>query len=249
MNRVHVRAEDDGGPAPRPPPVGHHVARVVQLHVDACRLQRIFVEDWHTASEEALADPKYFPESQTAGDQTTIVVEGGPDLHANNLHWMFFQLLTSAQSSIRISSPYLVPDPTLLTALRVAATRGIEVKIHTNGPSAEHFLLMWAKRAYYPELLDSGVQIIETTGDYNHSKLIAMDDSYLFIGSPNMDVRSEELNFEVGVLVISESLTREAIDLFEQRLQEGTMIDLKGIQTGRLARLWHALGRLLSPLL
>jgi cardiolipin synthase len=215
----------------------------------AGRLQRIFAEDWYTAAEEALNDACYFPEVEAKGEQTAIVVEGGPDLHANNLHWMFFQLLTSATSSIRISSPYLVPHPTLYTALRVAATRGIEVKIHTNGPSAEHFLLMWAKRAYYPELLEAGVKIIETTGDYNHSKLIAVDDRYLFIGSPNLDVRSEELNFEVGVLVISESLNREAVDLFEKRLEEGKVIDLESIKTGRLAKLWHGLGRLVSPLL
>jgi cardiolipin synthase A/B len=214
-----------------------------------CRLQRIFVEDWYTAAEEVLADPCYFPDQEAAGEQTAIVVEGGPDLYANNLHWMFFQLLTSARSSIRISSPYLVPHPTLFTALRVAATRGIEVKIHTNGPSAEHFLLAWAKRAYYPDLLDAGVRIIETVGDYNHSKLIAVDDRYLFIGSPNLDVRSEELNFEVGALVISNKLNKEAVDLFEKRLKEGKVIDLESIKTNRLGRLWQGLGRLVSPLL
>lgn len=215
----------------------------------AGRLQRIFAEDWYTAAEEALNDPCYFPETQPAGEQTAIVVEGGPDLYANNLHWMFFQLLSTATSSIRISSPYLVPHPTLYTALRVAATRGIEVKIHTNGPSAEHFLLAWAKRAYYPDLLEAGAKIIETTGDYNHSKLIAVDDKYVFIGSPNLDVRSEELNFEVGVLVISKSLNEEAVALFEKRLEEGKVIDLENITTNRLAKLWQGLGKLVSPLL
>jgi phosphatidylserine/phosphatidylglycerophosphate/cardiolipin synthase-like enzyme len=276
------------------------------------RLQRTFVEDWHTASEEALSDATYFPERSiggdqvavggdgiavggdgiavggdgiavggdgiavggdgiavgsdgiavgsdqvavgsdaiaVGGDQTVAVVEGGPDIEHNALHWMFLQLLMSARHSIRISSPYLIPHVSLLAALQVAAARGVDVRIQTNGPAAENTLLYWAKRSFYRSLLGSNVHIAETVGDYNHSKIIIVDDRYTFVGSPNLDVRSDELNFEIGVVMLGPDICRQATELFEARIESGRTIDLDSVRTDWRARLMYGLGRLISPVL
>jgi len=213
------------------------------------RLQRVFVEDWYNAANEDLAVARYFPPVPRAGDDTVGVVQSGPDRDRQGLWWATFHLLTSAQRTIDLSSPYLLPPPTLLFALKVAAGRGVRVRVLTNGPAAEAFVLQQAQRSYYRELLDAGIELYETISDYNHTKVLVVDGSTMLVGSANLDMRSAHLNFEVAVVVPSARVAQAALATLEQRAGLCRRIDRAHLRRGALRKLVEGVCRLLSPVL
>jgi cardiolipin synthase len=213
------------------------------------RMHRVFVEDWYTAAEEDIARPEYFPDVPPAGNEIAGLVDSGPDARSHHLHWVFFQLLTMAQRSVRVSSPYLIPHPTILTAMKIAAARGVRVEVHTNGRAAEATVLYHAKRWFYRELIAAGVEVVETAGDYNHGKMIIIDDEILLVGSPNLDMRSEELNFEIALIARESPACAAAVALFEERCRQGAVVTAAELRTGRFAQVVEGMCRLVSPLL
>jgi cardiolipin synthase len=212
------------------------------------RLQRVFVEDWWNACAEDLALKQYF-EAQARGKQMVAVVAGGPDTPTSGLYWTTLQLFSSASSTLDISSPYLVPDATLLNALLLVARRGVRVRIHTNGPSAAHFFVYHAARSYYRMLLEAGAAIWETVGDYNHAKLVLVDGKYCFVGSPNLDARSFELNFEIGAVVIDGPVLGAAQRMFENRCAKARKVEAQDLPTRTYQLVFDGLCKLASPVL
>lgn len=215
------------------------------------RLQRVFAEDWFTAAEKDISDPRYFPDIEAVADPGARigVVDGGPDIHPSRHHLTLFQLLASAKQSVAISSPYLVPNQTILTALIAAAIRGVKVAIHTNGQRAEARILFHAKRFYYPVLLEAGVEIYETVQDYNHAKLVVVDEELLFVGSPNLDIRSDELNFELGTLIHGSSVVDAAVRMLEDRYSSSARVHPSDLSTGAMSRALQNVCHLLAPVL
>ena len=213
------------------------------------RLQRVFVEDWCNATHEDLARREYFPDVPACGTDRVGVVASGPDRQISGLYWVVFQLVGMAEKSIDISSPYLVPHQTLLTSLQVASGRGVRVRVHTNGPSAAHFVVYQAARSFYRDLLDAGIELHETQGDYNHAKMVIVDDVRVFVGSPNLDMRSTDLNFEIGVVTDSPRVAADAKAMFLARCAKGRAITLDSLSTSWPQRLLQGLARLVSPLL
>jgi cardiolipin synthase A/B len=109
-------------------------------------------------------------------------------------------LLNSARHRIWLTAGYFVPKEPLLTALELAAMRGVEVRLLVSEKS-DHPLLINVGRSYYEELLHFGVKIFEYEKGINHAKVTLIDDQWLMIGSANFDIRSMRLNFELNVLV------------------------------------------------
>ncbi len=213
------------------------------------RLHRVFVEDWYNAAEEDLAQERYFPDGEALGSDRLGIVVSGPDAPTNALSWMFFQLIVDAERTLDISSPYLIPNPVVLTAMQVAATRGVRVRIHTNGRGVAQGILHRAQRSHYSPLLDAGVEITEGVADYNHSKMILVDERRLLVGSPNLDVRSEELNFEIAVVTEGDSICTQARDLFARRLASGRRVHAADLEPRWWDPLANGVCRLLSPVL
>jgi cardiolipin synthase len=208
------------------------------------RLHRVFVEDWYHAAEEDLADVVYFPRQSAAGPDCVGVIDTGPDVAAPQLPLVLLQLIGSARRRLDISTPYLVPSPVVLTALELAALRGVHVRIHTNGPPVEQWLLYRAQRSYYRRLLRAGVQLYESRRAYNHSKIILVDQRYACIGSPNLDWRSAELNFEIAIAATRGQFVRDVASLFEHRLGSAERVEQQPPE-----RLFDSVCRLASPLL
>lgn len=165
------------------------------------RLQDVFVQDWCTATDEVLDGARLPPPALPGGCQVGVACSG-PDREQSDLWFALIQAIGEAETSVELSSPYLVPPPTLLFALQLAAARGVRVRIHTNGPKAEVAVLYHAQRSYYRQLLDSGIELYETIDDYNHSKLLVVDARTVMVGSANMDLRSANLNFEIAAVVL-----------------------------------------------
>ncbi|MFN9757554.1 MAG: phospholipase D-like domain-containing protein [Planctomycetota bacterium] len=227
----------------------HWLDAMVQVRGPAVeRLQEVFVEDWCTATDEVLTD--VFPPPPPAGSFRVGVVCSGPDREFSDLWFAVVQAIGEARSSIDLSSPYLVPPSQLLFALQLAATRGVRVRIFTNGERSEAWVLHHAQRSFYARLLASGIEIHESVDDYNHTKVLVVDARVVAIGSANMDLRSANLNFEIAVVVLdAPQLADDVIATIEQRRVGSRRIRAGDLPTGVVPRLLDAACGLLSPIL
>lgn len=215
-------------------------------------LHRVFVEDWVHAAEEDLSDARYFPVANVPDDVLARedapivgIVATGPDASVSTLPIVLLQLLMMAERTLDISSPYLIPSPVVIAALQTVARRGVRVRIKTNGKPVESWALYKAQRSHYRELLEAGVCICESLEAYNHSKMIVVDGKYAFIGSPNLDWRSAELNFELALTTNDPELVSAAELLFDRRVTRCRPVDAAAARSGIIDGLF----RMASPVL
>lgn len=213
------------------------------------RLHRVFVEDWYYAAEEDLAEERYFPEVGPRGSATVGVLLSGPDRERQGMWYVLFQLVNSAEQSIELSSPYLVPPQTLLFALKVAAARGVQVRLHTNGHAVEAMVLYRAQRSYYADLLDAGIEVYETVDEYNHAKVVVVDERVIAVGSANFDMRSAHLNYELGVAVPDAAVAAAVLATLAERRQRCRKVERQDLRGNLPRKLLEGACRLLSPLL
>jgi cardiolipin synthase len=163
-------------------------------------LQQAFAEDWYLVMRERLDSEAYFRQPQRPGRSIVQILPTGPDESVSALAQIVFAAVSSARSSIRISTPYFVPDLPVRLALMHACYRGVRVQLVLPTRSDSQ-LALWAARSFYAELLNAGVEIYEYDGGVLHSKLVTVDDRWCLLGSANMDARSFRLNFEVTAVI------------------------------------------------
>jgi cardiolipin synthase len=166
----------------------------------AKKLQMVFADDWFFATEEKLLAPCYYPR---AGGPQSILVQSlpdGPDSPDDPIQMSIVFMLNAARSRVWLTAGYFVPKEPLLTALQLAAARGVDVRLLVSEKS-DHPMLINVGRSYYEELLRFGVKIYEYEAGINHAKVGLIDDEWLMVGSANFDVRSMRLNFELNTLI------------------------------------------------
>lgn len=164
------------------------------------QIAEAFAADWYFTSGEALSGDAWFPRLQPRGEALCRIVTSGPDADIEKMDMMFLQAIGSAQRSIMIATPYFLPEDRLITALCLAAMRGVEVDVVIPIKS-DHFLMDWATRAHVGPLLAAGGRLWRAPKPFDHSKLLAVDGEWALIGSANWDVRSMRLNFEINMEV------------------------------------------------
>ncbi len=212
-------------------------------------LQQTFAEDWFFTTRESLNADEYFPQPRGMGDSVVQVLPTGPDQQVNSLAQLMFAAVAAAQESIRIETPYFVPDAALRMALIHARYRGVRVQLVLPTKS-NHLLVLWAGRSFYPELLDAGVEIYEYDRGMLHSKIMTVDDSWAMLGTANMDVRSFRLNFEVTALLYDSQLTSELAHSIDKHCGEARRISHRGVwQRPYPLQLFAGVARLFAPLL
>jgi cardiolipin synthase len=172
-------------------------------------LNAVFLTDWYTETDEILEET--LPEAPVSGGGgvagaapsiTAQVVPSGPGFVTENNLRMFTTLLYSAQRRISITSPYFVPDESLLYAVTTAAQRNVDVELFVS-EVGDQFMVYHAQRSYYQALLEAGVRIYLYPAPYVlHAKHFTVDDDVAVIGSSNMDLRSFALNYEVSVMLL-----------------------------------------------
>jgi cardiolipin synthase len=109
-------------------------------------------------------------------------------------------LINQAKKYVYISSPYLVLDNEMVTALKIAAQSGVDVRIIVPSQPDKKFVFYVTQSFYYP-LMKYGVKIYEYIPGFIHSKIIIADDKVSMIGSANLDYRSLYYHFEVSCLL------------------------------------------------
>jgi len=218
-------------------------------------LQAIFLADWNFVTgknlmQETLLD-KYLPTDITVKDKflPMQVVANGPDSDYASIMQLYFAAITYAKHNIRISTPYLILNETLLSALKIAAISDVKIQIMMPD-KPDHFLVFWASRSYFQQLLDVGVEIWTYHKGFNHSKILIVDDEVLLIGTVNMDLRSFSHNFELAATIYDRNVCAEAIMHFEEDLMNSSKINAEEFkQRSMLYKTRESICRLVSPLL
>ncbi|WP_085521717.1 cardiolipin synthase [Tuberibacillus sp. Marseille-P3662] len=213
-------------------------------------LQMIFMQDWYYMTGASLDHGHYLKSEPVTSDHGAVqMVSSSPDDEWEVIKNLFFSMITSAKRSIWIASPYMIPDEDILTALKVAALSGIDVKILVPGRPDKR-IVFYASRSYFPELLEAGVEIHEYQQGFMHSKVIVVDHELASIGTSNMDMRSFHLNFEVNAFLYRTESTVQLVADFLNDLDKSSQIAFDEFKKRPLlTRVVESTSRLLSPLL
>ncbi|ARC58533.1 Cardiolipin synthase A [Frondihabitans sp. 762G35] len=176
-------------------------------------LSAVFAIDWYTETNEAVPFEAYDPDDDVASsdrhDGAFQLVPSGPGFPTEPNLRMFVSLMHRAQHKLIITSPYFIPEDSLLTAITTAAYRGVEVELFVS-EQADQFMVQHAQRSYYATLLDAGVKIyLYPKPTVLHAKHFTVDDEISVIGSSNMDMRSFALDYEIMLLGFGASLASE----------------------------------------
>lgn len=211
------------------------------------QIQQLFLEDWLFTDKKSFLP--YRPVTplrhKTQGTTLARIIPDGPDADYGKIAQMCLGALACAQESVRIVTPYFLPENGILSALETAAMRGVEVEIILPQKS-NIFGMDWAMRANFPRLLAAGVRLYQAKPPFDHSKLLLVDDTWLFAGSANWDVRSFKLNFESNMECFDTALAKQVLSIINGKKQLAVPV-----RTSRKVRWYHHLlfntFRLLTP--
>ncbi|WP_417219894.1 cardiolipin synthase [Arthrobacter sp.] len=187
-------------------------------------LDVVFATDWSQETDENLLQHVNEGGVPTErGDVTGQLVPSGPGFDSENNLRLFNTLMYSATEKLTITSPYFVPDDSMLYAITTAAQRGVEVELLVS-ERGDQALVHHAQRSYYLQLLRAGVKIYLYRKPYVlHTKCFTVDDEVAVFGSSNMDMRSFSLNLEVSVMLLGVRAVRE-IDRIQAQYKEESML-------------------------
>jgi cardiolipin synthase len=213
------------------------------------QLQEAFADDWLFTTGESLRGDDWFPTQSPAGSVLARGVTDGPDEDFEKLRWTLLGALSIARHAVRIVTPYFVPDAAIVSALSLAAMRGVHVDILLPSKCNLPFVL-WASRAMWWQLLEHGCRIWLTRPPFDHSKLMLVDGCWALVGTANWDARSLRLNFEYNLECYDGSLVQLLEELVEQKRAGAHEVTLKEVDGRPMpARLRDGLARLWTPYL
>ena len=212
-------------------------------------LQNIFLKDFQFVSGEYIKDRKYYPKLRHYGEELIQITSSGPDSDWKSIMQAYFTMISNAQESIWIHTPYLVPGESITSALISAALSGVDVRlIIPNKP--DHILVYWASRGNIEELLKAGVKIYTYEKGFIHSKVLIVDGVAASVGSANLDIRSLEINFEVNLFIYDVEIIDKLKKDFTKDLTDSNRIHLKEFEKRSIIEKFkESLGILFSPLL
>jgi cardiolipin synthase A/B len=187
-----------------------------------------FIDDWLFACGEVLEEQLWKPHHHMAGRVKARIIVSGPDQETEQLSITLLSAISAAQKSIKIATPYFLPDELLMSALHMAVTRGVEVKI-VIPEFSDHAPMDWAMHAHVGPLLQVGCQVFKAPPPFDHSKLTVVDDTWCLFGSPNWDTRSMRLNFEMAIEAYDPVLaTQLSLEIDENSVAPLTLSELDG---------------------
>lgn len=213
-------------------------------------LQLIFLQDWFYMTNNSFLTPEYLSPALEANTHGGVqMIAGGPDNEWSVIKNIFFSMISSADKSVWIASPYFIPDEDIFTAIKVAALSGLDVRLLVP-QRPDKKIVFYASRSYFPELLEAGVKIYEYNKGFMHSKIVIVDGQLASIGTSNMDMRSFHLNFEVNAFLYKTASTEMLVKEFEHDILDSNEIVMDDFSKRHIGyRLLESTSRLLSPML
>jgi cardiolipin synthase len=202
---------------------------VVRVEGEAVpNLQATFAENWLAASGELLVGDAYFPEIDCPHPTTTLVINSTPTVGGSTRARVLFQLLlASATKSISITTPYFLPDKSLMHELCGAVERGVKVRILVPGRKSDHMVTRSTSRGGYGPLLKAGADVYEYHPSMIHAKILCVDGLWAVVGSTNFDNRSFGINDEVNLAVRDAAVALRLENDMATDLQQSRKVSLE----------------------
>jgi cardiolipin synthase len=220
-------------------------------------IQFVFTEDWYWATQQlpqldlptAPSDPANSAHPATGHDMHCLVVPSGPADKQETCSLFFVEAINAARERIWITTPYLVPDEAVFSALRLAALRGVDVRILI--PSRrDHVVVFEASKLYAYDSLRAGIRIFRYQPGFLHQKVVLIDSVAAAVGSANLDNRSFRLNFEIMVMTVDRNFAKEVETMLLADFAESREIDRNEYRhASALRRVLMHVARLFSPIL
>ncbi len=208
-----------------------------------------FLSDWYWSTSSVI---DFKPENACQAPQKGIpalILATGPTGLPEKGALAVLNAIHSAERRLWITSPYFVPDEQIISALQLAAMRGVDVKILVTDKT-DNLLPQLASYTFYDELLPFGIEVHKYTRGLMHQKVMLVDDGLVYVGSTNFDNRSFRLNFEMGAWFCDENLAGEIEDMLRADFRQCELLELNQIQSMPLGRrLSSGFARLLAPVL
>lgn len=207
-----------------------------------------FATDWRWATRSPM-NIDWESSGDYNGDSTVLVFPSDPASEYEEAGLMYHQAIVAATRRIWIASPYFVPDHGIISALQLAALRGVDVRVmipdEPDGP-----VVAMANWSYTRDLLPTGVKVYRYQGGFMHQKVLLMDDNIAGVGTANFDNRSFRLNFEITLLVHDPAFNKQVAEMLEADLHRSRQVSLKEMDNKPV---WFpfamAIARLFSPVL
>ncbi|HEY3052759.1 MAG TPA: cardiolipin synthase [Thermoanaerobaculia bacterium] len=199
----------------RDPKVGFW--RDTHLHVQGPVVQAVqvaFMEDWHWAADD-LPALNWDPQPAANGARRAVLaLPSGPADELETCTLFFIATINAATSRLWIASPYFVPDEQFITAVQLAALRGVDVRV-LFPKNSDNLLVGLSIWSYFDELEEVGVTFYQYTRGFMHQKVTLIDDECCTIGTANFDNRSFRLNFEITMAVADREIASEVRAMLE----------------------------------
>ncbi len=231
------------------PRIGSWYDTHLQIKGDAASsLQIIFSVDWYFITHQNLYGYRYFPPISHADGVPVQISASGPDYDWEAIYQGFFAAITSARKKVYLTTPYLMPPPAMLTALKTIALSQVDVRIIIPEKSDSAFS-KWCSFAYVEELLEAGVKIYFFQNGFIHSKYMLVDDNFATVGTSNFDYRSFETNFEANAFIYQKEFNKKLEEHFFDDLKHCREISLTEWQKRSMFnKVREALAHIISPM-
>ncbi len=175
-------------------------------------LQISFLEDWYWATDE-IPELNWIPSAPVDIGSPCLIIPSGPADRFDTASLMIQHMINTARERLWVSSPYFVPDEGVMAALKLAAFRGVDVRVLIP-EKPDHMLVYYAAYAFIGSLIDADIKVYRYNQGFLHGKAFLVDDKYCGIGTVNLDNRSFRLNFEITALMKDSSFARELEQMF-----------------------------------
>lgn len=213
------------------------------------QMAEVFALDWDFATAERLEGDAWFPRLERVGNSLCRGISDGPDFDVDKIVLTILGAIGCARHTIDIVTPYFLPEQPLITALGVAAMRGVAVNIILPERNNLKFV-QWACMAQLWQVLQRECRVWLTPPPFDHSKIMVVDGLWSFIGSANWDPRSLRLNFEFNIECYDRDLAGKLGSLVNAKRAGGREITLQDVDARPLpVRLRDGIARLMLPYL
>ena len=187
-------------------------------------VQLVFMEDWFWACDRV---PELsWRQEALAANQTAAIIPTGPADPVDSWQLLVAEGANTARERLWITSPYFVPDEGVMTALQLAALRGVDVRVLLPD-KADHLLVWLSAFTYYEQSIPFGVKLYRYKRGFLHQKVMLIDGRMAAVGTANLDNRSFRLNFEITAFVSDRKFIGEVREMLETDFTGSTMVEVE----------------------
>lgn len=211
--------------------------------------QVLFAADWLLNSSEEVPEDFRMKAMELEGGFPAQIFADGPSDRRGATPQLFATLLALARKEVVISTPYFVPNTTVLDAICAAAIRTVDVTMIFPQRN-DSWVVAAASHGYYRRLLEHGVKIFEFRDGLLHSKTLTIDRGLTLIGSTNLDLRSFDLNYENDILLRSDEMTQLIYDRQREYIAQSDSVTLEDVNAWTYPRrIWNNVVATIGPIL